>query len=35
MKKLSLLILLAGFFGLTKAANIDYADYVSPLVGTQ
>ena len=35
MKKLSLLILLAGFFGLAKAANIDYADYVSPLVGTQ
>ena len=35
MKKLSLLILLTGFFGLAKAANIDYADYVSPLVGTQ
>lgn len=35
MKKLSLLILLAGFLGLAKAANIDYADYVSPLVGTQ
>ena len=35
MKKLSLLILLAGFFGLAKAANIDYVDYVSPLVGTQ
>lgn len=35
MKKISLLILLAGFFGLAKAADIDYADYVSPLVGTQ
>ena len=35
MKKLSLLILLTGFLGLAKAANIDYADYVSPLVGTQ
>ena len=35
MKKLSLLILLAGFFGFAKAATVDYADYVSPLVGTQ
>ena len=33
MKKLSLLILLAGFFCLAKATN--YADYVNPLVGTQ
>ncbi|WP_294595668.1 GH92 family glycosyl hydrolase [uncultured Phocaeicola sp.] len=33
MKKLSLLILLAGFFCLTKATN--YADYVNPLMGTQ
>ena len=33
MKKLSLLILLAGFFCLAKATN--YADYVNPLMGTQ
>lgn len=33
MKKLFVLILLAGFFSFTKAT--DYADYVNPLVGTQ
>jgi len=35
MKKVSLLILLAGFFSFAKATTTDYADYVSPLVGTQ
>ena len=33
MKKLSLLIFLAGFLSFAKATN--YADYVNPLVGTQ
>ncbi|WP_288733042.1 GH92 family glycosyl hydrolase [uncultured Phocaeicola sp.] len=35
MKKLSLLILLAGFLGFAKAATVDYASYVNPLVGTE
>ena len=35
MKKVSLLILTAVFFSFAKAAHTDYADYVSPLVGTQ
>lgn len=34
MRKLTLLVLLAAFFGFAKAAT-DYADYVNPLVGTQ
>ena len=34
MRKLTLLVLLAGFFSFAKAAT-DYADYVNPLVGTQ
>ena len=32
MRKLTLLVLLAGFFGLGKAAT-DYAGFVSPLLG--
>ena len=35
MKKLSLLILLAGFLGFAKATTVDYASYVNPLVGTE
>ncbi|MCL1626622.1 GH92 family glycosyl hydrolase [Bacteroides caecicola] len=35
MKKLSLLILLVGFLGFAKAATVDYASYVNPLVGTE
>ena len=35
MKKLSLLILLAGFLGFAKAATVDYVSYVNPLVGTE
>ena len=35
MKKLSSLILLAGFLGFAKAATVDYASYVNPLVGTE
>ena len=33
MKKLSLLIFLAGFLSFAKATN--YADYVNPLVGIE
>ena len=35
MKKLSSLILVAGFLGFAKAATVDYASYVNPLVGTE
>ena len=35
MRKLTLLLLLTVVFGFAQAANKNYADYVSPLVGTQ
>ena len=35
MRKLTLLFLLTVVFGFAQAANKNYADYVSPLVGTQ
>ena len=35
MKRLSLLIILASIFSLAHANNVDYADYVNPLIGSE